>query len=83
MNIKNLIGTTAIVLLCLPASAFAGMDSPGSDQQVAAKRRWKFREADDAARDRPAPLQARNPLGIFPSDRRIPLRRQSVSAIGA
>ncbi len=36
MNIKNVIGATAIALLWLPASGFAGVDSPGSDQQVAA-----------------------------------------------
>ena len=35
MNIKNVIGATAIVLLWLPASAFAGVDSPTSAQQVA------------------------------------------------
>lgn len=35
MNAKNLIGATAIVLLCLPATALAGMDSQGSDQRVA------------------------------------------------
>ncbi len=35
MNIKNLIGATAIVLLSLPASAVAGMAGQGSTQQVA------------------------------------------------
>lgn len=34
MNVKTLIGATAVVLLWLPASAFAAMDSQGASQQV-------------------------------------------------